>query len=306
MADLRADRDLDRLSRVLRLGGLDAVGGAVHRRARHHPARRQLRAALRRRRVKGAADDRWHVRGRVAGDAVRARRGRGRHRGRTRPGRQRRGESHHQLAEPDLDPDRPVGGGVLRLPGRRVPRRRRRRARGDRPGGGVPGPGTGRRRRGRRPGAGRADRRPRRRPPALHGSRPRRRARGPDPVGRRGHDDDGAQHGAPVRACALHGRARRGARRRRLGDRAVADAPPRTHDRPGRRPARHDGGSRRRRPGGGRPAVPRSGTPVHPHPARPPRRARRDDRGGGDPRVRAASRSCSWDRRSEPAWPWRC
>ena len=95
-------------------------------------------------------DDRWDVRGRVAGDAVRARRGRGRHRGRTRPGRQRGGESHHQLAEPDLDPDRPVGGGLLRLPGRRLPRRRRREARGARPGGRVPGAGTGRRRRRRR------------------------------------------------------------------------------------------------------------------------------------------------------------
>jgi cytochrome d ubiquinol oxidase subunit II len=31
----------------------------------------------------------------------------------------------HRLAEPDVDPDRPVGGGVLRLPGRRVPRRGR-------------------------------------------------------------------------------------------------------------------------------------------------------------------------------------
>ena len=61
------------------------------------------------------------------------------------------------------------------------------------------------RRRRRRPGAGRAHRRPRRRPPAVHGSRPRRRACGTHPVGRGGNDDDGARRGAPVRAGPLHG-----------------------------------------------------------------------------------------------------
>ena len=99
---------------------------AVHRRARHHPARRQLRAALRRRRRLGSC-------GRSTGSS-RSRRlvtpfalgaAAGGDRDRTRPGRQRGGQSHHELAEPDLDPDRPARGGVLRVPRRRLPRRRR-------------------------------------------------------------------------------------------------------------------------------------------------------------------------------------
>ena len=141
---------------------------------------------------------------------------------------------------------------------------------------------------------------------AVHGSRPRRRARGPDPVGRGGNDDDGAQRGASVRAGSLHGRARRGARRRGLGVRAVADASPGPDDRPGRRPARHDGGGR----GGGRWRAPSCCSPPwlscspslceatsEPTAGRPSR---------WRPPVRAASPSCSWDRRSEPGSRWRC
>ena len=47
LADLRADRDVDRLPGGLRLDGLDAVRGAVRRRAGDHRARRGLRAAQR-------------------------------------------------------------------------------------------------------------------------------------------------------------------------------------------------------------------------------------------------------------------
>ena len=58
----------------------------------------------------------------IGPDSLRPRRGCGCDRDQPRPGRQRRGPSVLQLAEPDLDLRRRAGRCQLRLPGRRLPR----------------------------------------------------------------------------------------------------------------------------------------------------------------------------------------
>ena len=74
LAHLRAHRDVDGLPGGLRLDRLDAVRGAVHRRARDHRPRRGLRAAQRDHGSARARAHRRRVGGLLGPDAVRARR----------------------------------------------------------------------------------------------------------------------------------------------------------------------------------------------------------------------------------------
>ncbi len=127
VADLRADRDLDRLPDCVRIDRLHAGSTAVHRRARGGLPRRRLRAAGRYLEDLRAQPDRHDLLALLDPHAIRTRSDGRCNRLGTGAGRQRERAPALQLAEPDLDPDRRARRRLLRLHGSRLPGRGRRR-----------------------------------------------------------------------------------------------------------------------------------------------------------------------------------
>jgi cytochrome d ubiquinol oxidase subunit I len=121
LADLRARGGLDGVPGRVRVDYLDAGRAAADRRDRHHLPRRRLRAARCRGRVPVG---RVPVRAVVGAHPVRAGHGDRRDRRRAGAGRQRGGQPGDLVAEPGVGADRRARGGLLRVPGRRLPGRR--------------------------------------------------------------------------------------------------------------------------------------------------------------------------------------